>query len=410
MTTYTILPRQRAGILGGIVLLLLTLGAGKSYAQESLPRITLGGNGLVSFNVNSETPFGAGLTGDTDFGTVNDFSDSFLLIRLDRQLYEKDRAGMFVGFLFPDAQNDLGEVFYNQVNVFYNSQYFGGVLGRTRLYNFLLEFPTLREEDILEYAFVMNGFSNADNSEFNRYGNILRAQLFQLRSRLVFAGQVSNLMVTNEQGDEIDDFDVNTISGSVIYQLPEAIRYTGFVRHAGIQFSGQNVDLAEQKWMSAVLADLTLNLTRHPLKAFDFRAQGIYNLGVDELEQRGTLATPRGRARSKSFAVVGSLRFLRRPYQLDRFQAAITGAYKTFPDQNASQFAIVPNVFFRLGQGVDLGIQYQYEQFDETLAELIGRKREQSVKFVLSFRFQTMFNNYFGERDDILNMEHGYIP
>jgi hypothetical protein len=405
-------PRSRR--LLGAGLWLVALAAGPMYAQESLPRITLAGTGLVSFNINGETPFRAGLTRDTDFGTVNDFSDSFLLIRLDRQLYDRDRAGMVIGFLFPDAENDLGDVFYNQVNVFYNSRNFAGTLGRTRLSNFLLEFPTLREEDILEYAFVTNAFSNADNSEFSRYGNILRAQVFRLNSRLVLSGQVSNWTVTDGQGAKADDFDVNAFSGSLVYRLPEAIRYSAFVRRVGIGLFSQNVDLPGQNWMTAIAAATALNLTRHPLRNFELRAQAIYNSGVDDLEQvdprLGTLATPRGRARSEYFTLVGSLRFLSRPYQLDRFQAGITGTYKRFPDQDAAQFAIVPNLFFRLGQGVDLGVQYQFEQFDDTLAELVGRKREQSVKLTFSFRFQTMFNNYFGERDDILNMEHGYIP
>jgi hypothetical protein len=396
-----------------IALLAAALAPAAGRAQESLPRITLAGNGLVSFNVNGTTAFANGGTRATDFGTVNDFSDSFLLIRLDRQLYEKDRAGMVIGFLFPDAENDLGDVFYNQINVFYASQYFGVTLGRTRLFNFLLEFPTLREEDILEYGFVMNAFSNADNSEFSRYGNVFRLDVFQLNSRLVLSGQVSNWTVTDDRGVKVDDFDLNAFSGALVYRLPDAIRYTGFVRRVGLAIYGQDVDVPGQRWMTTVAAAAALNLTRHPLRNFELRVQGMYNQGVDD-PQDGLgpvrLASPRGRARSKYVVSSVSLRYLARPYQLDRFQAAITGAYKRYPDLDATQFAIVPNLFVRLGQGVDLGIQYQFEQFDDTLAQAIGRKREHSVKLTLSFRFQTMFNNYFGERDDILNMEHGYIP
>ncbi len=384
--------------------------SGSVWAQESTPRVTVGGLGLVSFNVNADKP----LTSGTDIGTVNDFSDSFVLIRLDRQLYERDRAGVVIGFLFPDARTDLGQVFYNQVNVFYNSQYFGGTLGRSRLSNFLVEFPTLREEDLLEYGFVTNGFSNADNSEFTRYGNILRGQLFQLNSRVIVSAQASNWTVTDATGARVNDFEVNGLSGSIVYRLPEGIRYTGFVRRAGVGVFSQNVAAVGQSWMTALAGGVALNLTRHPLRNIEFRAQGIYSLGVDDLLSNdpvlGTLASPRARARSEYVALVGSFRFLRRPYQLDRFQAAVTGAYKTFPGLGASQFTVVPNLFFRLGQGVDLGLQYQFAQLNGTLANLMGMRRQQSVKFTLSFGFQVMFNNYFGERDDILNMEHGYIP
>ena len=413
-----------AGLASALLALVLLLWVpGPARAQESMPRLTFGGRGLVSFDLNGTTPFADDETADTDFGTVNNFSDSFLLVRLDRQLFEKYRAGVVVGFLFPDAETELGEVFYNQVHVFYDTKNFGGTLGRTRLTNFVLEFPTLREEDLIEYGVVANGFSNAANSEFSRYGNVVRAELFQMSSRLVLAGQASNWKETDATGGELDEFDVNAASASLTYRLPEGIRYEGFLRRAGLELVSQNVDAASQSWMHALVGGAALNLTRNPLRNIELRTQAIYNFGVDP-EDGGlvfdpagdpaptpvTLADPVGRARSESLAVVTSLRLLSRPYQLDRFQAAVTGAYKEFVDGGGSQFAVVPNVFFRLGQGVDLGLQYRYEQFDDALAGALGRKRDHSVQLTMSFGFQLMFNDYFGERDDILNMEHGYIP
>ena len=401
----------QATLVAGVFVLSTARAA---MAQESMPRITFAGIGLVSFNMNGDNQIENGNVKNLDLGTVNDFSDSFLLLRLDRQLYEKDRAGFMVGFLFPDARNDLGQVFYNQVNVFYNSRRFGGLLGRSRLRNFVVEFPTLREEDLLDYGFAANPFINSENSELTRYGNVFRGEAFLLSNRLTLSGQVLNWSVTDEVGTLVDDFDVNGVSGSLIYRLPDALRYSGTIREAGIAFFGQNIDAAGQNWMSTVSAGVAVNLTRHPLRSAEFRGQVIYNFGVDDLATTdpllGTLAAPRGRARSEYVALVGSIRFLSRPSQLDRFQAALTFAYKDFSDQSASQFAVIPNVFFRVGEGVDLGVQYQFEQFSGELARLRGLRRQQSIKLTLAFQFQAMFNNYFGDRDDILNIEHGYIP
>ncbi|MFQ5690800.1 MAG: hypothetical protein ACE5HQ_11070 [Gemmatimonadota bacterium] len=413
-------PRRcRGGAAGTLGAALLILGAaGRPLtAQESLPRLTFAGTGLVSFNFNAATGFGPTSVPGTDFGTVNDFSDSFLLVRLDRQLFENDRAGMVIGFLFPDSEADLGDVFFNQVHVFYNSRIFGGRLGRTRLSNFLLEFPTVREEDLIEYGFVDNAFSDADNSEFSRYGNVVRAELFQFNSRLVLAGQAANWTVTDSAGQKLDDFNVNAVSGSLVYRLPPALRFQGLVRQVGIQVVSQNVDLDRKNWMSSLLGSMALNLSRNPLRNVEFRAQSLYNFGIDsgaegaERERfQSALSTRSGRARAEALALVGSLRVLRRPYQLERFQAALTAAYKNYVGLDGSQFAVVPNVFFQIGQGVDVGLQYRYEQFDDALAEQTGRKRDHSVQLTLAFRFQMMFNDYFGERDDILNLEHGYIP
>jgi energy-coupling factor transporter ATP-binding protein EcfA2 len=390
-------------------------------AQESAPRLTFGGRGLVSFDVNGTAPWSAGESGDTEYGTVNNFSDSFLLLRLDQQLYEKDRAGLVTGFLFPDAEADLGQVFFNQMNVFYDRQHFRARAGRTRLSNFVLEFPTLREEDLLEYAYLTSGLSNAENSYYGRYGNVLRGEVYALDSRIVAAGQIANRTVTDMEGETLDDFGVNSGSASLVYRLPEMIRYQDVLRRAGVTWVTQQVEAPGQEWMHGVVAGAAVNLTRNPIHNLELRAQGTYNFGVDEpegpvfdpdspLPATAPLSEPVGRARAESYGLVGSVRFLSRPYQLRRFQAAVTGAYKEYVDRGGSQLAVVPNVFVRLGQGVDVGRQYRDEQNSDALAAALGHKREHSVQATLSFGFQMMWNSYFGERDDILSMEHGYIP
>ncbi len=413
--------KERSGFsLGGakrvwlahIAAWLLCMMPSPTMAQESSARLTVAGTGLVSLNLNRSTDQDSEAE-DSHQSAVSDFSDSFLLLRLDRQLYTNHRAGMLLGFLFPDAETDLGDVFYNQINVFYDTRAFRGSLGRTRLENFALEFPTLREEDLLEYAFVLNGFSNADNSEFSRYGNVARAELFGSGGRLHARGQASNWTVTDVEGERQDDFEVNAASGFLGYRLPQAIRYSGVVREAGIGFHGQKVDLPGGKWLAGFSAGLAVNLSRNPLRNVELRGQVIHNRGVDAVAPvdgaAATLGTPLGRALSRSTAFVASLRLLRRPYQLDRLQVATTVGYKTFSGVDASRLTVVPNVFFRLGQSVDVGVQYQYESLSGSLVELLGLRRSHSVKFVLVFSFQSMFNDYFGDRDDILNLEHGYI-
>ncbi|MFV2007205.1 MAG: hypothetical protein ACC667_07150 [Longimicrobiales bacterium] len=385
----------------------------RSAAQESSPRFTIGGRGLTSLNVNRSSLDAPGGATTTDDGAVSDFSDSFLLLRLDQLLYERHRAGMVIGFLFPDAKTDLGDVFYNQVNVFYDAKTFAATLGRTRLNNFLYEFPTLREEDVLEYGFVLNALSNAENSEFSRYGNVVKAEAFALNSRLVASGQVANWTVTDSTGARVDDFEINAFSGQLTYRLPDGIRYTEVLRQAGLSVHAQNIQVPGQRWLYSLVASGSVNLTRHPLRNLELAGQVLYNRGLGEAgsitDRAVRLATPMGRARARSTAVMASLRFLRRPYQLERLQASVTGGYKSYEGIDASQFVVVPNLFFRLGQGVDLGIQYQFESFRGDLAEIRGRSNAHSIKLTLAFSFQARFNDYFGDRDDILNMEHGYI-
>ena len=39
----------------------------------------------------------------------------------------------------------------------------------------------------------------------------------------------------------------------------------------------------------------------------------------------------------------------------------------------------------------------------------MGYDQEHTVQVGLSFGFETTFNDYIGERDSILNLEHGYV-
>jgi len=333
-------------------------------AQESAPRLTFGGRGLVSFDVNGTAPWYAGA--------------------------------------------DLGQVFFNQMNLFYDSKRFRARAGRTRLSNFILEFPTLREEDLLEFAYLTSGLSNAHNPYYSRYDNVLRGEVHALDSRLVAAGQIANRTVTDMEGETLDDFGVNSGSASLVHRLPEMIRHRGVLRRAGVTRVTQQVEAPGQEWMHGLAAGAAVNLTRIPTHNLELRAQGTDP--ESPLPDTAPLSEPSGRARAESCGVVGSLRFLSRPCQLRRFQAAVTGACKGYPDRDASQLAVIPNVFVRLGQGVDLGLQYRFEQNDDALAAAPGHEREHSVQATLSFGFQMMWNCYFGERDDILSMEHGYIP
>ena len=377
-----------------LVLLVLAGAVSHASAQESSARFTMAGTGLVPLNLRRTTELAPG-GGGSDQGVVPDFSDTFLLLRLDRQLYTNHRAGMVLGFLFPDAETGLGDVFYNQINVFYDTRTFRGTLGRTRLENFALEFPTLREEDLLEYGFVLNGFSNADNSECNRYGNVARTELFGMGGRVSLRAQASSWTVTDGAGERLNDFDVNAGSTFLGYRLPETIRYSGVVREAGFGFHTQKVDLPGNEWLNALSAGLAVNLSRHPLRNVELRSQLIYSAGAEDSARlsvgAGTLATPLGRALAESTAVVASLRFLRRPYQLDRFQAAVTVAYKAFNGTDASQMTLVPHVFFQLGQGGDVGLQYQYERFagldrfdQPEWQRLIAKADEMGITFMSS--------------------------
>jgi hypothetical protein len=113
------------------------------------------------------------------------------------------------------------------------------------------------------------------------------------------------------------------------------------------------------------------------------------------------------RARAKSRAVVIALHHTRRPLLLTRWQGSVALAQKSYDDvDDAKQWSVVPALRYRLGAGVDLAAQASYTRFSDGL----GGGSDRLVKAGLIFALDTTFNDTFGERDSLLNLEHGYLP
>ncbi len=397
---------KRSGfwMMGWAVLALLP---SRGMAQEVRPRITLGGRGLVSLNTDVTST-----GGNREAELVNDFSDTYFLLRLDRKLYGVNRGqvmGTVLGFTFPDADSRLGQIYFDQAHVFWWSQGWELVVGRSRLENFVLEFPTLRDDDLVDYAYVLNAFTDAPATEYHLYGNVARLTFFQGQARWTQRVQLSNLTVTDNTGNALDRFGVQMASVEAAYRLPEPVRFTGRIRKIGIRYDVQQLDDRNNTLLHAVTAGLDLNLTQDPLANWELRVQGSYTPGVDALRS-SALQRPRDLARARSYAAVASLSFLRSPYQVPRFFAALTGAYRAFPDQGENRAKVVAGVFYQVGAGMDVGIQYEYERVSPGLQSITGFEENHALKLLLSFEYETMFNDYFMDRETILNLEHGFAP
>ena len=112
-------------------------------------------------------------------------------------------------------------------------------------------------------------------------------------------------------------------------------------------------------------------------------------------------------SQADSRALITSMRYTARPRLLTRWHAALSLAYKDYPDSSdASQWSVAPNVVYRLGQGINLLGQVIYTDYDDGL---FGGGRDMLFQVGISFSLETVFNDQIGERDSIMNLEHGYI-
>jgi hypothetical protein len=388
------------------LLLIGVLGSnGLSFGEVS-PEIQLGARGTMSFNGD--------FTSEDNTSAANDFSDSGLLMGFRQKLYSDHRGQLVVGFQFPDADSDLGQIFFHQV--FTQVEGKSGILriGRSRVRSALIEFPTLRDDDALHFTDVLNPFSSGENSQDSQYGNILEvSHAFGQRYWLSVHGEHFTETPVAPATSETD-FSLNALGISLEYRVPETQRWNrGILDQVGVSFNNFLTDRPgysseiDQALKNIVLST-SLNVYPDPVHFWDVRHQTIYNVGFDEVEELTDYA---GLTRANSLATFTSLRYLYRRLERPTAQLALAFGYKTFPglSEATNQLQLVVNGFYRLGENFDAGLQFQYLSYGGDLERLFG-ENESSIRLAIIYSIDQSWNNQFDVRESLLNLEHGYIP
>lgn len=381
--------------------LLLSLIAPTVFAlevdREVMPRIQLGGRVMASVDA-------VDLDSEPDAESNLSLADSSLLARFDKRMYSDGVAGATVGLVEQGGDND-GAVVFHQLNGFYWNRDYAVTIGRTRLRNTLLELPLMRDDDLLDYTHVGNASSNEEFDQI--FGKQLSGDWFidrKIQRVGLWAGTRRNSI-----SDAPEGFD--SVGAGYVYQQPEDLRYVKRLRHAGVLLDGQKVATTTgNKWSYALIAGAEANLNMDPSYNWSLAGQAIFNQGVSGVAAADVLhdaANPvASRAASESTSLVVSLRHTGRPMLLTRYQAGLTFAYKDYADiTDGSQWSVVSNAFYRLGQGMDLLVQLKYTDYGDGL----GGGNDTVAQVGMAFSFDAMFNDNIGERDSILNLEHGYI-
>lgn len=365
--------------------------------REVVPRITLGGKLVATADVIE-------LDSDPAADDYISVEDSTVLMRFDKRLYGKGVAGAVVGI---EEEDDVTR--FQQLHALYWDQDMKLEIGRTRLRNTLIEFPMLRDESLLTYTHVGN--ASSDDKYDQIYGELVSADWY-------FDEKIQRLGVWFGGRRNADKAAfVNAPSGfdshgfSYVYEQPEDLFYVSRLRHAGIRLDRQQVDVSgSSEWLQALLVGAEINLNLDPQANWSLSGQVISNNGIDGVVaaaiSNGAANLVSQRAQAASVSVVTSVRYAARPHLLTRWQTALTLAYKEYSDvASARHWSIAPSLFYRIGQGIDLLAQAMYTDFSAAL----GAGNDTRVQLGIAFSFETVFNDNIGERDSILNLEHGYI-
>lgn len=363
-----------------------------------MPRITLGGRVLTTLDSverDSEPDHKGGVN----------LSDSALLLRFDKRMFRKGVAGAVVGF--QEAGDDDSGVRMHELHTFYWDRDQSFLLGRSRLRNTIIEFPLLRDDDLLDYTHVGNASSNEEYDQIvgNQFVYNWHADK-KIQQYSLWAATRNNEAAMTGAPDGFDSAGVG-----YNYEQPEDLRYVKRIRHAGFLFDRQRVNRGNGvDWMNAMVAGIEFNLNRNPLANWSVAVQGVVNQGAGDVALSdiavGATNAVSSRAAAKSDALVASIRYTSRPHLLTRWQGGLAIARKNFSDfSDATQWSIAPSFFYRIGQGVELLGQAMYTDYSDDP----GGGRDMTLQLGIAFSLESIFNDTIGERNSILNLEHGYI-
>ncbi|HEX9812235.1 MAG TPA: hypothetical protein VGA88_09130 [Burkholderiales bacterium] len=368
------------------------------------PEINIGGRLVATADHKSEKTIASGTESDSSLS----IADSSLLFGFSKYLFDDRRYGFAVfGLKIPDDDTDLkDDIYIHEAHVGIGGPNYELKLGRSRLGNSLIAFPTIRDDDLLDYLYVANGSSNAEAEEYQQFGSVLGGSWWMTRS-VQFDGGITGRTRTDTGGARLASSDLNGGYLGVAYSVPEAIKFDRGIRYAGARLDTQHADVPgsglPKQTLMALIGAVSLNLNDNPEETWNLDAQAIFNDGASV----ANLSTLAARARAKSRALAVALRYGKRPALQTRWQAALNLAWKDYGDfAGASAYTIAPTYLYRLGSGIEFVAQYRYAHNNSTLAAAVGREREQKLQFGLSFAFDNTFNESVGERGSILNLEH----
>ena len=382
---------------------LLAVFAGASQAAELSPELQVGSRGIVSLD--------AGRTDSGGEETYLNYSDTTLLVGFRQKLYGTLRARMALGLEFPEAGSELGPVFFHQMIFKVEDETNVVRVGRTRFRSALVEFPTARDDDALMFSDTLNPMFYGDDSENTQYAEVVEyghvfAQRFWVRG---FAAHL------RERGDAGTDaaWRVNAAGGQLEYRVPETQRWNrNVLAQAGVGYTAylkrSYGDDDPSGTLNNLQGSLVLNVVPDPVHFVDVRLQGTLNLGLAAVD---TLAGGADLAASRRLSALVSVRYLYRKLERPELQAALLyGHTRTLePAVAGSAHLLMLNLFWRIGENFDLGVQGAWRHAGGAMGSLLGRD-DALGQILLVYNIDESWNDQFDDRDSLLNLEHGYIP
>lgn len=353
---------------------------------------------------------------DSTFTGVPDLTESYMMLGLEKQL-EQTEVRVAYGFIVPEESFFSGN--------FFLAHLFGEILrgdhylkvGRSRLDNALIEFPTLRDINVLYYGFEMNPYARG-HSLSNLYGNLVSYR-YHLSDQWWIKGQVENFT----------DFSPDNLSNE---------SRSLALNEAGIQFkyineneSRSGLHLAEfAGGVNAILLDDQMVIEAPEVKQTDrldvvslaavfryrvsqkwfveLREQSMRTLGAQRMPH---LEGWQAASRADGLNNTASLSYVRLVDDKPSFQIAAVHGLRQFIDleQEADQVSTwLGHVTYRFSDLADLSLQVQWSDRPSELEEAFEALPEYQYSLNLVLHLAETFGGDQKRTAHLIHAEHNH--
>ncbi len=369
------------------------------------PQIEVAGSGVATLDAGHGGIFGGrGIGGQSQIN----ISDSSLALGAAQRLYHGAIGSFSLGGLTLDESNTgHGKQFFlHQAFLDFQDLRFEGYLGRTnRPAAQIVTFPTVREDDLIDYTSVLNPFSDGANIEEHRYGNVAAVVFNSGLSHFVNV-HAEHLIDTAGVGES--DSGLNAFGATYQYEGNPALTTIERAPTYGVGFEHRAVDKSAGGASNVFYAGGVLNLQPGLVNKLDIRVLGQVTFGNDT----ATLNTLNDSYRADQQAIALSLRKLYSPFGRPASQWALTAGMKRYSKvSDASSYGVALSYAKSLGQGFDFVSQIGFDHRTDAMAMAFDGHRDSTVFQVgLVFNFGSTFNQAVGPRRSPTNLLHQYIP
>jgi len=374
---------------------------------STAPQLDVAGVGVATLDaLRPRNPLPGGGTAS---GSQVNFADSALLIGAAQRLYRGAIGSVAFGGLATDENNTGNKTsfFIHQLFADYQSKTLEGYVGRTDTPAAqLVQFPTLRGDDLVTFTSLLDPFSNGDSQEEHRYSNVAAVVLNQ--SLKSFENVHVQHLIDSSGAGGPGDTGLNSFGVTFQWLNLPAMAPVQRVVSYGAGFEHRSVGGADGGASNAVYGGGEINLRRSLTNRIDLRAQDILTFGNDLTAFRNVSDTFRANGNS----VAAAVRYLHSPFGVPGYQLSLTGGYRSYARvHDAGSYGVALTGVKRLGQGFDAVAQYLYERRNSALSAAYGgAPTEQSIQLGFIFNFDATFNQHIGPRRSLLNLQHQYIP